>query len=1003
MPIISDDELLAASGGSALPKIQEKQNEIEDAEGVSFSQGVKAGFVSQNLVTGIAAKRELAPDLPLFGNLSEPLDESYKLTDEKMAGYEEYWDEAWPVDTDEKLEQFKRVVDFYKIAESDVAASGWGGTLGSIAGEISDPTVLIPGTIAVKAITKSGKFLQGAATSGPLIAGAEALQEVAVQQVNPTKTIEESVFEVAVAGVAGATLGGLLGTISGGAADAARAELGDILAGAKGATLRVDENQGLSMHRGVGANAAQMTDVKLKNINERLAKFVSGPFWKELRSPQIRGLTNPLPSVRKVADGLFQHDIQVTRTGSVDEIPAAVETLMRIDDLAFKEVNRSVDAIYKNIPKGTMNWSEFEEAIARNVRTGTPHKVDQVNAASDILQKQYADLGKKLQDVKIFDEDSLKDVLGSVGFFPRRYNGPKILTERNAAIAAGRTDVFTQKITDHFMKKNPEMSLEEASEMATQSVDRITRQDENAIEFQFLIDNMDLKTGKSLTKQRVLDIDDIEIEDYLQNQSMDVFNQYAYQASAMIRYKEWLNNQGAKNLGDIMKTVDDDITKGLKDGSIKPEDAKGIKEEAQEFISNSVNSILGRIVDKKSFNKLLPTVVRTVRKLMTTAQLGGVTITSQMDLMMAPFKQSMGKPLAKAYASSVAQMGKSIKNAQGLETSLRKEANNQYRSYAAGIEIEESQLIKMMLDPGEPLGAQKGRIEKGVELLAHGFGKVSLLSYWNNFGKRMATRVSLDKTYRDLETLASGGKLHRQDLDRLDRLRIGGSHRKRILTQMKRYGESYNGTRLPNLHLWSDVEARQAFQAGTITEVEATIVTPGKGDIPFYMQKSEIAKTIMMYKTFSAAATNKILISGIQRRRDKGMLIATLGLISMGTMVGVMKATLADRAYNTDLGAMLTDGITRSGSLGLYGDYIFGLYNALARTGNYSRYAGLNSYDMLMGPTAPLLRDMLDIMGKSFSDEEFTHQDQEKMLKYVPYNGLFYLKNLIRQGLGVEE
>ena len=170
-----------------------------------------------------------------------------------------------------------------------------------------------------------------------------------------------------------------------------------------------------------------------------------------------------------------------------------------------------------------------------------------------------------------------------------------------------------------------------------------------------------------------------------------------------------------------------------------------------------------------------------------------------------------------------------------------------------------------------------------------------------------------------------------------------------------------DGTVINNLEQWVDLDVKDIFGKHLLREVNSTIITPGLGDVPLFAQKSELGKTMFQFKSFSAAATNRVLLSGIQRTRQ-GDLNAAIGLIMlvhMGALTGLVKMTIAGREITDDDLAyqkLLLDGIGRSGVSGLMGDMAIGL-NPWTKT---SRFAGAQGMGVLLGPTAGLMKDAIE-------------------------------------------
>ena len=115
---------------------------------------------------------------------------------------------------------------------------------------------------------------------------------------------------------------------------------------------------------------------------------------------------------------------------------------------------------------------------------------------------------------------------------------------------------------------------------------------------------------------------------------------------------------------------------------------------------------------------------------------------------------------------------------------------------------------------------------------------------------------------------------------RLARLGIDKEQWQTIIDQFNKWGDRESGSYILNLHNWDpEVQAtREAFESAILKDVDATIVTPGRGDIPFAAQENELAKTILQFKSFQMAMTSKIILPGIQRH-DAETIVGALALV----------------------------------------------------------------------------------------------------------------------------
>ncbi|MGH8568333.1 MAG: hypothetical protein ACREXU_10020, partial [Gammaproteobacteria bacterium] len=221
----------------------------------------------------------------------------------------------------------------------------------------------------------------------------------------------------------------------------------------------------------------------------------------------------------------------------------------------------------------------------------------------------------------------------------------------------------------------------------------------------------------------------------------------------------------------------------------------------------------------------------------------------------------------------------------------------------------------------------------------------------------------------------------------------------RIAAEFEKHGE--RGTVwLANTQAWTDREAIAGFRAAVLKEADSTIVTPGVGDRPLWMS-TELGRTVGQFKTFSFAATQRVLLSGLQQR-DMATLNGTLLSIALGMGVYHLKSQAAGRETSDDPAVWVREGVDRSGILGwLYETgniaekFTRGLIGPRAITGGElsSRYASRGVFGALFGPTVGRVEDIARATGSAVSGE-FNESDVRALRRLIPYQSIFYLRSL---------
>ena len=88
---------------------------------------------------------------------------------------------------------------------------------------------------------------------------------------------------------------------------------------------------------------------------------------------------------------------------------------------------------------------------------------------------------------------------------------------------------------------------------------------------------------------------------------------------------------------------------------------------------------------------------------------------------------------------------------------------------------------------------------------------------------------------------------------------------------------------MANTSEWTDEAAKKAFQAALNKDINITVVTPGKGDTPLWMS-TELGSTFAQFKKFAMAASQRILIRGMQEK-DADFLFGSMLLLGSGMLL----------------------------------------------------------------------------------------------------------------------
>jgi hypothetical protein len=1018
MPLISQDDLLNIMDPRDGNLNPESSRAYTPTPEHSLGETMGAAFRTENVVGSIwnsydEDKAATNPDYDPIARLDK-------------IGRPDLYDAVAFADSDEEVDAVELRVDKEQEDRQIIDESGWTGVASMLVAGTVDPFILIPGTMQIKMGMKAMQIGRGLASGAAYGAGAAMGQEAVLEATQLTRDPNG----LLVSGIAGAVLGGILGGSVGALTRSARRGQ-DIAV----ANLMTDANPMINIDIPTGSAGAARTDIKLsiaqageqlKNdeginaLNDTLTKVVSSPI-RALRSPVVNGLTSVYGNMRKATNMFFEHNFILNKNLEGEKTMASVEGLGKIDEAAAILLNDKISKLYiksvglegkvgaefraavGGMTEGRMSYQKFSEEVAYAMRRGDAHDIPEVAEASKLLRTDMDAAVVKMQKAGILPEDL--EVTTARSYLTRRYNVKAINAPGGRArLASILTKHFAHNLGEHTTSPN-------VMEKVDKTIRNITGVGDQAMELDNVATNV-IVTGGKFNKKRVLDIADSELEGFLVNDGISLGQGYLHQANAILRFQEVLEREGFENMSQMRKAVTDEsealgeianrklaALKGIT--APTKENLKDIKSLTKEInnltkelgiaikeLNNSARVVLGQF--GKGTNSIGDNALKTVRKFQTLRLLGGMALAAIPDAAMTFFKHG---PMA-VMRDGILPMLKNFK--------ASKLSKDELSDFNVGLELMQNEILRAMTDGDFTVLAGKSRLNSIGDHAVQNFGKITLNSYWTKAGKRLGGQLSVSRTFRALKTVDAGGKISAKESTRLASLGIGPEDYAKIWSQFGKHGEEVDGSFIANFGAW-DTETREMFGAAVTKDVDSTILTPGRGDIPFFASQNELSKTVFQFKSFTSAATNKILLSGLQRK-DANALSGMAMLVALGGMSWMLKGAVGGRDVAGDamdddelFTTFVSEGLSRSGVLGLMGDALF----ALNPYSTNSRYRGLNTSSYLGGPSWNLVQDMYKAASPLLPSEGghkgLTSADYKKMSRMLPYQNLFWTRAIWQQ------
>jgi hypothetical protein len=199
------------------------------------------------------------------------------------------------------------------------------------------------------------------------------------------------------------------------------------------------------------------------------------------------------------------------------------------------------------------------------------------------------------------------------------------------------------------------------------------------------------------------------------------------------------------------------------------------------------------------------------------------------------------------------------------KTGIFKAGKKEAQSFAEAVDMITGQRAMLFSDIGDMFG-MTSKIEGMMGKTANfNFMYVNLMSRWTEFMKGAAS-VTIGSRIIEDSIKWGKGTLADKNKTKLAASGIDEQMAKKIASEFNKHGTKLKYNFMANTAEWTDDAAKQAFGGALNKDINITIVTPGKGDTPLFMNY-ELASVIVQFKKFAMAATQSMLLKRYARKR----------------------------------------------------------------------------------------------------------------------------------------
>ena len=929
-------------------------------ESIPFSEQLSAAFTIDNVVGSFLSQKKGLPDEYVANPEYSPLDD---LTEEERQD-EDFLGKAAMADSLGELDALREQTAMERNARSKL--DGVSGVAASIVAGLLDPTNLIPVGGATYKAYKTGNILKGGIYTGLATGGAVTVQESLLHATQTERTLGESALNVTGAMLLGGALGVGVSLINKGVMSKAARETEELFDAApeiKPEFEQVPEGSGTA-----GA-ASVYDDIQVKGTVARKAmeylKFIDptarlATGSKAARQVNVRLTENPLemegapvrPSVEQRARGRQQ---ALYGRGLNDHLDV------------FSEMRKSGSRIKKR---------DFNALVAKEVRnpgsTGNPYAK---KSADKWVKEVYTPIYKDMQKLGLMGDEAVET---AQRYLNRKWNKEIVIGELPKFI-----DTVSKWLTD-----NQEIDLDDAKELANEIAARIIGTPEGVLPY-----DKDLrpkgsggKAGlRSPFKSRDFKIDDSLVEDFLDNDIEQLAFAHLRQTTTDLELvREFggpnVSIEDAINLTPQEKAIENEYSR-LMDKAKTAKERQRLNK-AKDMEIKALMGIRDRLRGQYDLPEGTPSFMRrfnsSARDLNYVRLLGGVVASSIPDMA----KTVMAEGFIRAFGSGLLPLVQNIGKMKPIKADVR--------YFGIGLETITSGRVEAIADINDyALGGTK--LERGIKAMANTFGKVSLMDYWND-SMKMAHALAMQSRVAD--DFAKG------NYKSLERLGVDEGTAERIGKMVKKHGTKEGRVQLFNGKNWEDQDAAMSWAIALRKESDRVIIVPGQ-EKPL-MMSNDVGKTILQFRSFMMSSTQRTLLASMQGQ-DRNALGGALLMIGLGSMSYAFKQWDAGREISDDPKVWVTEGIDRSGALGVimeanntiekFSSNRVGLRPLLGVGQPASRFASRSQAENLLGPTyGSFLNSSLSAANALTSEYDWTEADSSNVRRLLPYQNLTFMR-----------
>ncbi|TAL43849.1 MAG: hypothetical protein EPN91_05690 [Salinibacterium sp.] len=572
-------------------------------------------------------------------------------------------------------------------------------------------------------------------------------------------------------------------------------------------------------------------------------------------------------------------------------------------------------------------------------------------------------------------------------------------TSKSKGERLGSADKAVDRAVARIMESDRSLTRDELRSRAQEITDRIIGSPDGRLPYDLGMEHGTAFGGsgeapRGALAAREFNIPDATIKDFLEN---DIEHIIATHLKTMVPDVLLTEKFGDTRMTEAFRKINDEYAAMV--DAAKSEKERGRLEKERQGVIDDLAAIRDRIRGTYAISSELPMrnaarAANVLKNYNVLTSMGSAALSSLPDMAGSVMRHGLTSTFRDAWVPFFQFLTQ--------QSDAWQEAGRQYRAMGIAVESVLASRHHALTDTLDTYHPQS-RVERTMQWATGKFQFVNMLAPWTDFAKINASMVAGSELLRAVKA-ASEGTASARMLRTLGESGVEPHMADRIAKAFETGGEIRDGVHLPNTAEWTDAEARRVFEGAVARDADIAVVTPGQ-EKPLIMSHP-LLSILFQFKSFTAAATERVLISNLQRR-DAQVLQGMIFSMGLGMLSYKLNSLTGGSPTSDKPQDWVKEAISRGNLLGWFeeGNALASkatrggvdIYRMIGADKPLSRYASRSAMDQLLGPTAGKIGGIIQGVQAVSRPSEWNEADSKAIRRLVAGQNVFYLRRLFDQ------